>query len=193
MSFEENFESDKKEHHIQSNDWFKFKEGDNKMRILFEPKIIVEKFKVGIYYEDCGYDEKFPKSSKSIRYLTWIIDRADGKLKLFKMPYKVTKQLVGYKRNEEYAFEDFPMPYDVNIQAEGAGDKTVVYNLICSRKETPLTVEEEAEFGKCTIPESIIAKMKAKQMQKDGKAPVDAGDGKAEYPEEEIDAESIPF
>lgn len=193
MRFEEQFEQDKQKHQISESDWFKFKEGDNKMRILSEPKIIVERFKVGICYEGCNYCGK-DEQNVSIRYLTWVIDRADGKVKLFKMPYKTTKQLVAYKMDADggFGFEDFPMPYDININAEKAGTTKVVYTLIPARKNVPLTEEEQTTLDKCTVPESIIAKMKAKQRAKvEGIKEEDSG--AVSYPEDEIDPNEIPF
>jgi hypothetical protein len=54
-----------------------------------------------------------------------VIDRTDGKFKLFFMPNTIYKQIEALQENPDYEFTDVPMPYDITINAKGAGSKDV--------------------------------------------------------------------
>lgn len=161
MSFSEKIVKDlenNKEMVSQGNDWFKFKEGDNTIRILTEPVIFFEKFKTGICYTNCGYQG-------TAKYLTWIYDRQDGKVKLAKIPYSIAEVLATYEKDEDYAFDGFPMPYDIKINAKGAGTKEVVYTVL-PKKAVAMADEVMHEVSKENTCEEIINKMKEKQIEK---------------------------
>ena len=107
----------------KSGDWFKFKEGDNTIRILTEPEILYEDFKLGICYTDCGFQG-------SVKGLVYILDRADGCIKLMKLSYNLLQQLESYESDSDYGFSGFPMPYDITVKAEKAGTKEVKYTYL---------------------------------------------------------------
>lgn len=91
-----------------------------------------------------------------------------------------------------YGFQDFPMPYDINIKVENAGTTAATYSVIPSKKESKITeAEQEMIDKKMTPAEQIIEKMKEKAKRKFEGAPEPAD--KIEYPEEKIDAEEIPW
>lgn len=147
----------------QGGDWFKFSEGDNRFRILTEPEVFFEKFKVGICYTDCGY-QGTPKS------LVWILDRKDNKLKLAKLPYMIAETIAKYETDEDFSFSGFPMPYDIKVNAKNAGTKEVTYTVL------PSPVKEldgfvAIELAKQKTPKEIIERMKEKKKEehmKDG-------------------------
>jgi len=192
-------------------DWFKIKEGMNAFRVLTEPELMFEKYNVGICYTDCGYEG-------SPKFLCYVLDRADNKIKLAKLPYGIGTEIAGWEEDEELSFDGFPMSYDVRLQAENAGTKEVDYKTNASRKieEVPSDILEELKKKK-TVAE-IIQSMKDKQIEKhkaDGtwdkrqaelKEMKDslsearkkgAEEGPDEpvvpYPEEDINPEDIPF
>jgi hypothetical protein len=140
-------------------DWFKFQEGDNIIRVLEKPEMFFEKFKVGICYTDCGYQG-------TPRFMTRILDRKDGKIKMARLPYIIGTTIAQYQQDPDYAFEVFPMPYDIKIHAKDAGTKEVVYTM------TPRPVREAIEDNvilevqKQTPVPDVIATMKEKQKQK---------------------------
>jgi hypothetical protein len=194
--FEEQFNSQVAEHGIggSASEFWKPTEGANKVRILSTPELTVSRYKFGICYEGAEYCKKEnlgPKENLSYKWLTWIIDRADGKQKLYSMPFSVTKALTNLKTNEEYAFADFPMPYDVTLNAKGAGTKEVEYSVVPSRKETKLTFDELEEYGKQTLVSDVIAAMKEKARKAHG-APETGDAGTQDYPIEP-NPEDIPF
>jgi len=212
MSFRDNLEQQEKEaqeagHASKGGDWFKFQEGDNVFRVLEEPVLIFEKFKVGICYTDCGYEG-------SPRLITYVLDRADGKIKLAKLPYKIGTTIASYEADEDYAFSGFPMDYDIKVNAKNAGTKEVEYTVTPRPKREPISSDTAAELLKLKRVTEIVQKMKDNkkaehvadgsfQREQERKAKLKAGleEAKAkagvvtapEYPEEEINPEDIPF
>lgn len=210
MRFEQQFDEDTKTYGIggSASEFWKPTEGANKLRILATPMITVSRYKFGVCYEGAEYCKKenlLPKEALSYKWLTWIIDRADGNQKLYNIPFSVTKMITSLKTNEEYFFEDFPMPYDITLNVNGAGTKEVKYSVVPSRKESPITAEENELFSTQTSVEDVIAAMKEKARKAHG------GEGNSisevekrsnkiayevadDYPEEEsIKAQDIPF
>ena len=194
-TFGEKFKQDAKENNISSSDWFKFQEGDNIIRILVEPEILFEKYKVGICFTGCNY-EGTPK------YMTYILDRKDGKIKPTKLPYIIAKNIATYSQDEDYHFEQYPMPYDIKVNAVGAGSKEVKYTVMPKpAKEVEAGIIEQIE--KLTPISKIIEKMKEKQKEKIKNNPdlvpkqetqrVVDEENVIEYPEEDNNLEDIPF
>ena len=150
-----------------SGGWFKFEDGDNKMRVLTMPAVMGQHFSPGGYKGICiGAEDNCEgckeETKATPRWLTWILDYKDNELKLIKFPYKIIKSLGEYQNNEEYAFETFPMPYDINITAENAGTTDVVYTIIPARNESEVSKEALEALEKEGKPEDIVEKMKEK-------------------------------
>lgn len=148
----------------QKEQYFKVKEGQNTIRIVGEPKKFLSRFKQGICYEGapyCQMDSLDENEALTLRFKTWIIDRKDGVMKLYDFPNVVAKALKTLKDDPDYAFDGFPMPYDITITAENAGTKEVKYTVL-PRKESPLT-DEEVEILKTKTPAAeIVAKYQEK-------------------------------
>lgn len=188
------------EHAQKSSDWFKFKEGDNTIRVLTEPETFFEDYKLGICYTDCGFQG-------SVKGLSWVLDRADNKIKLMKLTYNFMQQLENYESDEDYSYEEYPMPYDVKINAKNAGSKEVKYSYIPRpRKELDPKIIEDLSKEKSCI--DIIEKMKENNINKhkeDGtwdrirqenaelKERLDKVRPVADEPDDEINPEDIPF
>lgn len=193
----------------QGGGWFKAAEGDNRFRVLAEPEMIFEKYKVGICYTDCGYQG-------TAKFLTFILDRKDNQIKLAKLPYTVGTAIAGYETDEEYQFQGYPMPYDLNLKAKGAGTKEVEYTLIAGRALTPVASNILEDLKKKGSLLDIIRKMKDNKkeehmadgtwqknqdLKKESAASVAstrvAGGGKVDpgydYPEEDLNPADIPF
>ncbi len=117
---------------VGTSDYLKFKEGPNRLRLLTE----------------CLPHPGEFKGTKNFKWLCYVIDRRDGKVKPFFMPHTVYKQIEALQISEDYAFADVPMPYDITVHADGAGTKEVKYSVMPAKKETPLTVGEQAELMK---------------------------------------------
>jgi hypothetical protein len=113
---------------LGSGDYLKLKEGANRLRLLTE----------------CLPHQGEYQGKKNFKWLCLVLDRGDGKVKPFFMPHTIYKQIAALQTSEDYAFYDVPMPYDLTINADGAGTKEVKYTLMPARKETPLTSGELA-------------------------------------------------
>lgn len=151
--------AEKSEHNGGGSNWFKFREGKNSIRVITEPEPFFEDFKMGVCYTDCG----FQGSAKS---LAWILDNADGKIKLMRIPYTITKLISSWQEDEDWSFESFPMPYDVNIEATGAGTKEVDYKVTPRPKREPVAPSViDAVMGENTTVE-VIEALKGKNIEK---------------------------
>lgn len=151
------------------NEWFTIKEGDNRIRIVTAGALYPDKYKLGIVYgKEHGYpynddDPAVPKTT--IKWLYWIIDRQDeNQLKLAKLPHTIVKSIVGLQTNPDYTFHDFPMPYDITINAKNAGKKEVIYTILPARQNTPLSEKEIEQINQLNKTEDIVQKMKDKKI-----------------------------
>lgn len=139
-------------------DYLKVKNGNNVVRVLTE----------GVYHEG-EYQGR-----KTVKFVMFVIDRVDGKVKPYFAPYTVYKQIAQLETDPFYAFEGMPMPFDVNVKVESAGTKEVEYNVQASPKRTEIT---GAELAAARERGSIVEYLKG---LKDPKDPTPAGSVKEE-------------
>ena len=112
---------------LSSGDYLKLKAGPNRFRLMSE----------------CLPHEGEYQGKKNFKWLCYVLDRVDGKVKLFFMPHRIYKQIAEFQHSEEYAFDDVPMPYDLTLTADAkVGTKDVTYALTPARSNKPLTPEE---------------------------------------------------
>jgi hypothetical protein len=111
---------------LGSGGFFKFKEGDNRLRLMSE----------------CLPHTSMFDGKKNFKWLCYVLDRVDGEIKPFFMPHKIYKAIEALQLNPDYAFDEVPMPYDLTVNAKKAGTKDVEYALIPARRESPLTEDE---------------------------------------------------
>lgn len=129
-------------------DFYRLKEGDNKLRIVSEPEVR------GVHWVDnrgitcvgelegCKFCKFCKDEAPSPKFLFYIIDREDGMLKIAEFGYSIVRQLADYQSNPDYAFDAIPS-YDVTIKKEGQKQKTK-YTVIPARKNSELTATEIA-------------------------------------------------
>lgn len=116
-----------REGQISGGDTYKFHEGRNVVRILTMPLP-----HPGSY-----------KGTRTFKWLCYVLDRDQGDVKVLFCPHTVYKQVETLQQTDDYAFDDMPMPFDISINAKGAGTKEVEYTVIPARKSVPLTAAEE--------------------------------------------------
>ena len=93
------------------------------------------------------------------------LEKPDGQIKTFFMPHTIHKFIEDLQTNEDWSFDEVPMPYDLTLNATGAGTKEVKYSVTPSPKRTPITeAEAEAFIAKKPIRE-IQAAIYEKQEQ----------------------------
>jgi len=153
--------------------YFKIQEGDNRIQLLSHCAPYALKW-TGSRYEPAEEED----TNKSWKGVCWVLQ--DGVIKSATLPYTVVKSIKELMQDDDYAFDEFPMPRMVNIRAVGAGTKEVVYNVIPSPKEAPVAAETLKELATKPTPEEMVEKMRGTEKKPD-------------YPEEEIDPASIPF
>jgi len=129
--------------------FYKYKDGDNRIRLMSE----------------CLPHTSEYQGTRSFKWLCYILDRRDGKVKPHFMPHKIYKAIEALQTSEDYAFVEVPMPYDLTIHAKGAGTKEVEYTLMPARKETPVTEDEERDLYKQKPLEELQAALKEKQAK----------------------------
>ena len=183
------------EQYDTGGNWMRLKEGDNKIRIVseFEPYgshyvRAEQKSYICVGKENhCRFCERglMPR----VQYIGYVIDRADGRVKLLQIGHQIFSQIGQYAKNPDYAFDVLP-DYDITINKSGSGLNTT-YTVIPARKNTPLTDEEKkmvAEKMKRT-PKEIIESRKAKLLEMmRGEPPLPPEEG-----EEDGEIEEVPF
>jgi len=195
MSFSNPDEINKK--YPMGGNWMNLKEGDNKVRLVSDcfdygnhylPNL--NKSVICIGKERCAFCQK--GLEPSVQFLAWIIDREDGKVKLFRFGYKIYKQIVAYKNNPEYEFDVTP-DYDFTIRRAGTG-KQSDYTVIPARTNTEITEEEIEMIEKKTKdPQEIIDKMKEKIVPSEPKEDTEGKESPSEELDDDIDIDEVPF
>jgi len=140
-----------------NSDFYKFEEGDNRVRILAiadEPiaKHFVAKKGVTcvgiengcpLHGENAPMDEKSGKPrSPSIKYMAYIVDREEpNNIRLADLPYSLMKQLSDLKNDPDWSFDELPMPYSVTVKYNPDAAGTDMYKLIPSPTRVPVSAE----------------------------------------------------
>lgn len=213
MGFRDAVEQAAKE--IGGSDYYKFKEGDNKLRILTEPVRKDSRFGYGICYEGAPYCSKEAmekayqeaiakglaegKKASEVRrptlgtkFVCWAYDLSAKRLTILSIPFGVAQELLTNMVDEEGGWDVWPMPRNINIKAKDAGKTIVKYTLVISPKE--IAVEEEVlkELETKTPIDQMIEKEKVNQKLKmeNGGTPQE---GVPDYPDDEINPDDIPF
>jgi hypothetical protein len=159
-----------KKYSIGKGDYFKVQEGDNRVRVVSQLRPLP-----GTY-----------QGKPTFKWLCYVLDRRDGKVKPYFMPHTIAKSLDALQSDPDYLFDDMPMPYDINVKTKNAGMKEVEYTVIPALSK-PLTAEEQKEISDRSIDELL------KKVQE--------GDSKTPPPQQsahptgnpEISVEDIPF
>ena len=182
----------------QESDWLKIKEGRNKVRVLSGLEPIPSHFKYGycLGEKDCTFrneDGEHPRPS--VKFTTWVWSYDEKAIRLANFAWKIAESLRTLSHDPDYAFTEFPMPYDVTITATGAGTKEVEYGVTPARANSDVPPEALKALEKKKSPADVREAMKKKKMKELGiaekEAPVVVG--AIEYPKEDINPEDIPF
>jgi hypothetical protein len=174
MGFMDSIKEEQKKYGAEPSNMFEFeKNGVYKMRILHQPKVIATHFFgkgnpaivcVGID-EGCQFHGE-GADKPGIKLATYILDRSDSKVKLAELPLSISYALNDLQNDEDYAFDEFPMPYDVKVTYDPDNkDPKAKYRLVASPKREDLQEEEVialAEALKKQTPEQYVEKRKKK-------------------------------
>ena len=102
FDFNANRKSVEKEFNLGKGEYFKVKEGDNKVRLV----------------SACLPHQSEYKGQNTFKWLCQVIDLTDGKVKPYFMPDRIYQNIMSLQLDEDYAFDEVPMPYNINIRAE---------------------------------------------------------------------------
>ena len=131
-------------YNLGKGQYFKVKEGANKIRLVSECLAHPGEF----------------QGKPTFKWLCQVIDRRDNKVKPYFMPDKIYKAICNLQLDPEYAFEEVPMPYDINIQAVNAGKMDVVYSVIPARQSIALTGAELEAIKEAPSVQDLQAKVR---------------------------------
>lgn len=180
MNLNEQLELETRDSVTRSN-FYRLQEGDNKLRILSEGAVISKHFFgkgiPSICYgisKGCPFhgdkapkDENGKEKQPSIKYSCYILDRIDNQIKLADLPYSVIKKVGEFQKDEDYAFDSFPMPYDIKITYKKDEAPVNMYKVMPSpkREELPEAVLNKVEELMINSnPKDIVQKQKDNQM-----------------------------
>lgn|ERR1035437_8485612 len=192
--------------------FYKIKEGKNRVRVLTPLFPYASHFKVGacVGKADCpeckkvvkDKDGKDKENLPSIKFICHVLDmneptKAGDKttypIKLAQFPLSIFLALRDLQNDPEWSFNELPMPYDITINAEGAGKTTVKYSVVASPKREPVASETLETLSKISTPEDFKTAMIKKQKKLLGLVESSGDDKEIEYPEEDISPSDILF
>ena len=176
FNFSANREQAEKQFSLGKGEYFKPKEGDNRVRLV----------------SPCLAHPGEFNGKPTFKWLCQVLDLTDSKVKPYFMPDRVYQYIMDLQLDPDYAFEEVPMPYNINIKTENAGKMEVKYTVLPSPKRIPLTPEE----NKAIEAAPTVAELQSKIRESEGKAPVVSNEQRQKEHAEieaEINPEDIPF
>lgn len=185
-------------------DFYKILEGKNRVRILSPLYPFASHFKAGacVGKEDCPECKKMVKDKDgndkenipSVKFVCHVLDSKDNTIKLAQFPLSIFLALRDLQNDPEWAFNELPMPYDITINAEGAGKTTVKYSVVASPTRTAVAPEILAKLNKLHTPDQFKNAMIEKKKKSLGLITTnDKLSSGIDYPTEEIAPDDIPF
>lgn len=169
--------------------WYKLVEGKNRVRVLTPLFAYQSHFKAGacVGKEHCPECKKVVKvkqkdgtemdrpNTPTVKFLCHVLDYSDPilnngqvigyQIKLAQFPLTVFLALRDLQNDPDWAFDELPMPYDITINAEGAGKKEVKYSVIASPKMEPVSQEVIDKLSKTHTPDQVKEAMVNKQRK----------------------------
>jgi len=184
------------ESEASTSDFFKFPTGKSRVRILTD-FMKVESIYQGEYpntkYLGIKTADRVIKEGETVSSQAWawaLVRGEDGfgdELKIVQFGKALIEALINLKSDPDYAFESFPMPYDITVHNTGSGPTR--YSITAARQNTEVTEREMEALNKKQPIHEIVAKIVAKQNG--GKKKEDGGS--IEYPKDAPNPEDIPF
>lgn len=137
----------------ESGLYFKFPEGESRVRILTEGVVYAQHFfgeglkpticygisKGCPFHAENGY--KGGDIKTTIRFSSYIIDRKDNKIKICDFSSSIMQKVAKYEKDIDYAFTGYPMPYDLKITYKKSEMPANKYSVIASPNRVPVEPE----------------------------------------------------
>ena len=144
FNFNDNEEKVAKEYNLDAGQYFKLQEGKNRIRLV----------------SVCLPHQSEYKGQPTFKWLCQVLDRTDGKIKPFFMSRIIYTMIGDLQLDPDYMFDSVPMPYDITINATGAGNKDVKYSVIPAPTRAVLSPNELAAIAEAPTVEEVQAKLK---------------------------------
>lgn len=148
---------------LSSGDYLKLKEGQNRMRLMSECLPHRDEF----------------NGKVNFKWLCYVLDRRDTKVKAFFMPHTIYKALEAFQSSEDFYFDDVPMPYDITVHAEKAGTMDAKYTVMPGKAKDLTEAEVEMLVAMKPLADLQAALKEKKQKDKEKEAPADTRNHKA--------------
>lgn len=177
VDFNANRQQAEKQYNLGKGEYFKVKNGDNKIRLASE----------------CIPHAGEYQGKPTFKWLCQVIDLSDGKVKPYFMPDGVYKQIVSLQMDEDYAFDEVPMPYNINIATENAGELTAKYVVRPSPKRIDLTVEQLKAIEEAPTVQELQKKIRENDTKKDETPAGVVSKAQAASQMEDVNIDEIPF
>lgn len=158
--FIKDLEANKNQRNTPRADFFKLKNGDNRIVIMTNPVGYSEVFRIGIAYENCGYG-KFAGR----RYKCYVKDIEDGKIKMANFSYTVAMKLADLKNGARTKFDAFPMPYVLNLKTTNAGTKEVETSVLAD-EDYVVSIEDDIQLASFDPIREVLEHLKVAQKKK---------------------------
>lgn len=152
-------EKAEKEGVLGKGEYLKLQEGANKVRLMSE----------------CLEHPGEYNGKPTFKWLCYVLDRKDGKIKPFFMAHTIYKLIEALQQDPDYTFAEVPMPYDITINAKGAGTKEVDYSVLPARLPVPLTPAERALLASMLPIQELQKALQEKQPASEQQSDVGAG------------------
>ncbi len=183
MSMLENLKKVEAEKNLGGGDYFKVQNGNNIIRVCTE----------GVYHES-EFKGKDGKVTTTKKFVMFIIDRKDGKVKPYFAPYTIYKAIASLEQDPFYKFEGMPMPYDINVKVENAGTLNAEYSIQADPNKKSLTADEtKALAEKGSILDYVVSLNENKDEAKLTPAEIVAKASGGKFVPDDVNVDDIPF
>ncbi len=169
-----------------SSNFFKFeKSGTFKLRLLTKPLALGTHFfgkgqgshicygelkGCPFHGENAPKDKNGNPSAPSVKFITYVLDRLDGRIKLGEIPYSVLGVVADLEEDADWKFENYPMPYDITVKYDKENkDPKQIYKTLGSPNRVDIDDDTMSELMKKIAqnsPEQFIQKRKEGEIEK---------------------------
>ena len=151
----------------EGSDFYKVVEGSNKLRILTDFQKVETIFKNNRFVA-FNFEGRKLEQDEVVRTQAWAwaINRQNNELVIVQFGKTILGQIVAYRNSSDYGFSTFPMPYDIDLRAKGAGTKEVEYTIVPARANTEVSQSEMEMLNKKKTISDIVKAIIAKQNEK---------------------------
>ena len=176
MNIKKQLEQDASEHGAKGTNFFRFKEGESRVRILTKGTLLAQHFfgpglKPAICYGEnkgCPFHEGEKETRISLKYTLYLLDKEDNTIKMADIPYSVMRKISDFQEDSEYSFKEFPMSYDIKVIFKKEEAPANKYTVIAGRAIEPVSsaiLKELEALLQANDPKDMIEKKKLKQIE----------------------------